>query len=147
MTAGQSGDPEKLSFGHLMNKARKLWDSSPQPVKSFPWNRAMENFIQLILDLAVAVVKYLCLPLLAVTSLSEMSYCAHHKKLFLVPFPLLIGVVVAGVLQETILELSPLLKVEILLKCKVTSYLKAFICRPRIFGDDNCLKYNHSSLL
>ncbi|WCJ33781.1 embryo defective 1273 [Euphorbia peplus] len=110
MTAGQSGDPEKLNFEHLMNKARKLWDSSPQPVKSFPWNRAMENFIQLVLDLAVAVIKYLCLPVLTVTSLSEMSYSAHHKKLFFVPFPLLIGVVLAGVLQETILELSPLLK-------------------------------------
>ncbi|XP_065854892.1 uncharacterized protein [Euphorbia lathyris] len=110
MTAGQSGDPEKLSFDRLMNKARKLWDSSPQPVKSFPWNRAMENFIQLILDLTVAVIKYLCLPVLTVTSLSEMSYCAHHKKLYFVPFPLLIGVVVAGVLQETILELSPLIK-------------------------------------
>ncbi|KAJ4716385.1 hypothetical protein OWV82_011410 [Melia azedarach] len=110
MAAGQSGDPEKLNLDHLINKAKKLWDSSPQPVKSFPWNRALDNFIQLILDLFLAVVKYLSVPLLAVSSLSEMSYCAHEKKLFLVPIPLLIGMAIADVSKETALELSPLLK-------------------------------------
>ncbi|KAK9286710.1 hypothetical protein L1049_015113 [Liquidambar formosana] len=110
MTAGQSGDPGKIDLDHILDKARKLWDSCPQPVKSFPWNRALENFIQLILDLVLMVVKYLCVPLLAVSSLSEMSYCAHEKKLFLTPVPLLIGIVFAGILRETALELSPLLK-------------------------------------
>lgn len=116
MAAGQSGDPEKLNLDHLINKAKKLWDSSPQPVKSFPWNRALDNFIQLILDLFLAVVKYLSVPLLAVSSLSEMSYCAHEKKLFLVPIPLLIGMAIADVSKETALELSPLLKVKVFVK-------------------------------
>lgn len=111
MTAGQSNDPEKISLNHIMDKARKYWDSCPQPVKSFPWNRTLENFVQLILDLTLAVVKYLCVPLLAVSSLSEMSYCAHEKKLFFTPVPLFIGIFVAGILKETALELSPLLKV------------------------------------
>ncbi|XP_050235234.1 uncharacterized protein LOC126683400 [Mercurialis annua] len=110
MAAGQSGEPENFSFDYIKDKGKQLWDSSPQPVKSFPWNRVFENFIQLILDLVVAVIKYLSVPLLAVSSLSEMSYCAHNKKLFFVPFPLLIGFTVAGVLKETALELSPLLK-------------------------------------
>lgn len=121
MAAGQSGDPEKINFDHLMNKARKIWDRSPQPVKSFPWKRALENFTQLVLDLFVMVVKYLCVPLLAVSSLSEMSYCAHQKKLLLVPIPLLIGIIVAGVVRETALELSPLLKVELFIKCYFTT--------------------------
>ncbi|GMY05949.1 hypothetical protein FCV25MIE_01188 [Fagus crenata] len=110
MSAGQSDDHGKLKLGHLMDKARKLWDNCPQSVKSFPWNRALGNFIQLILDLILAVVKYLCVPLLAVSSLSEMSYCAHERKLFLVPVPLVIGIAVAGVLRETALDLSPRLK-------------------------------------
>jgi hypothetical protein len=112
MSADQSDDPVKLKLKHLMDKARKLWDNCPQSVKSFPWNRALENFVQLILDLILAVVKYLCVPLLAVTSLSEMSYCAHERKLFLVPVPLLIGIAVAGVLSETALDLSSVLKVK-----------------------------------
>ncbi|POO03054.1 embryo defective [Trema orientale] len=110
MTAGQSDDSGKTRFDQLMEKARKLWESSPQPVKSFPWNRAFDNFIQLTIDLILAVVKYLSVPLLAVSSLSEMSYCAHERKLKLVPFPLFIGITVAGVLNQAALEVSPLLK-------------------------------------
>lgn len=110
MAAGRSNDPEKTNLDHLMDKARKLWESSPQPVKSFPWNRTLDNFIQLTLDLILAVVKYLSVPLLVVTSLSEMSYCAHERKLKLVPFPIFLGIAVAGVLRQTALDISPLLK-------------------------------------
>ncbi|VVA15254.1 PREDICTED: embryo defective [Prunus dulcis] len=110
MTAGQSDEPGKMKFDHLINKARKLWESSPQPVKIFPWKRAVQNFIQLIFDLILAVVKYLSVPLLAVSSLSEMSYCAHAKKLFLVPIPVLIGMAIAEVLKLAALDASPLLK-------------------------------------
>ncbi|KAL4615530.1 hypothetical protein ACB092_07G132300 [Castanea dentata] len=110
MSAGQSDDHGKFKLDHLMNKARKLWDNCPQSVKSFPWKKALGNFVQLILDLTLVVVKYLCVPLLAVSSLSEMSYCAHERKLFLVPAPLVIGITVAGVLRETALDLSPRLK-------------------------------------
>lgn len=110
MSAGQSDDHGKFKLDHLMNKARKLWDNCPQSVKIFPWKKALGNFGQLILDLTLAVVKYLCVPLLAVSSLSEMSYCAHERKLFLVPVPLVIGITVAGVLRETALDISPHLK-------------------------------------
>lgn len=111
MAAGQSDDSGKSKLDQLMEKARKLWESSPQPVKSFPWNRALDNFIQLTLDLILAVIKYLSVPLLAVSSLSEMSYCAHERKLKLVLFPLFFGIAVAGVLRQAALEISPLLKV------------------------------------
>ncbi|XP_038705876.1 uncharacterized protein LOC120001568 [Tripterygium wilfordii] len=110
MAAGHSGDPEKVNLDHLMDKARDLWDRSPQPVKSFPWSRVLENFIQLLVGLVAAVVKYLCVPVLGVSMLSEMSYCAHEKKLSFIPLPLLIGVAVAWILKETALELSPFLK-------------------------------------
>nr|POF23874.1 hypothetical protein CFP56_23694 [Quercus suber] len=110
MSAGQSDDQGKFKLDHLMDKARKLWDNCPQSVKIFPWKKALWHFVQLILDLTLAVVKYLCVPLLAVSSLSEMSYCAHERKLFLVPVPLVIGITVAGVLRETALDISPHLK-------------------------------------
>ncbi|KAG8364290.1 hypothetical protein BUALT_Bualt19G0113100 [Buddleja alternifolia] len=112
MAAGQSDDPKKLSMDHIMDKARSLWDSSPQPVKSFPWDKTLENFIQLILDLVLAVIKYLCIPVFAITSISEMSYCAHERKLYLLPLPFLAGVAVAGVLRNSALESSPYLKLQ-----------------------------------
>ncbi|KAF8377490.1 hypothetical protein HHK36_030870 [Tetracentron sinense] len=110
MTAGGSDDSRKINLDRILDKPRQFLESFPQPVKSFPWIRALENFVQLILDLICAVIKYLCVPMLAVSSLSEMSYSAHERKLFLVPFPLLAGIAVAGVLRDTALELSPLLK-------------------------------------
>ncbi|TKY69171.1 hypothetical protein E2542_SST05440 [Spatholobus suberectus] len=110
MSAQQSDDHGKMKLDQLIDKARRLWDSSPEPVKNFPWNKALDNFIQLILDLILAVVKYLAVPVFAVTSLSEMSYCAHERKLVLVPLPVLFGVAVAGILKETALELSPRLR-------------------------------------
>ncbi|KAL3814193.1 hypothetical protein ACJIZ3_015461 [Penstemon smallii] len=110
MAAGQSDDPSKLSMSNIMDKARRLWDSSPLPVKNFPWNKTLDNFIQLILDLVLAVIKYLSIPIFAITSVSELSYCAHERKLFLVPLPFLVGVAVAGVLRNTALKSSPYLK-------------------------------------
>ncbi|GMH03898.1 hypothetical protein Nepgr_005737 [Nepenthes gracilis] len=110
MADGQAGDSGKVNLDHIMEKARKYWDKLPQPVRCFPWNQAVENFIQLVFDLTLAVSKYLCIPLLAVSSLSELSYCAHERKLRLVPIPLIIGFTVAGILRETASQLSPHLK-------------------------------------
>ncbi|KAG6588641.1 hypothetical protein SDJN03_17206, partial [Cucurbita argyrosperma subsp. sororia] len=110
MSAGQSDDPGRASWDSLKDRVKKLWDNSPEPVKCFPWNEALNNFIQLIADLILSVIKYLSIPLLAVTSLSEMSYCAHEKKLLIVPFPLIIGFSVAEVMRQTALSLSPILK-------------------------------------
>nr|VDD44633.1 unnamed protein product [Brassica oleracea] len=110
MESDHSGDSKRLTFDTLLRKAKDVWNDSPQPVKDFPWNRAFENFVQLVLDLAISVVKFLFVPVLAVSSVSEMSYCAHERKLALVPFPLVIGIVVGGILQGTALNISPRLK-------------------------------------
>ncbi|WJX16865.1 hypothetical protein P8452_06850 [Trifolium repens] len=110
MSAHQSDDDRKLQFDQLIDKARKLWDRSPEPVKNFPWNTTLGNFIQLVLDLTLAVVKYLYVPVFTVTTISELSYCAHQRKLVLVPIPILLGAAVAGILKETALELSPRLR-------------------------------------
>lgn len=110
--AHSSDDDRKLQFDRLINKVRKLWDNSPQPVKNFPWNATLGNFIELVIDLTVAVVKYLYVPVFTVTSISELSYCARQRKLVLVPVPILLGAAVAGILNQTALELSPRLRVK-----------------------------------
>ncbi|ESQ30536.1 hypothetical protein EUTSA_v10011746mg [Eutrema salsugineum] len=110
MESGHSGEPKRLSFDNLMRRTKDVWNNSPQFIKEFPWNKAFENFIQLVLDLTISVVKFLFVPVLAVSSISEMSYCAHERKLALVPFPLVIGVLVGGFLQGTALKISPRLK-------------------------------------
>ncbi|KAI4370776.1 hypothetical protein MLD38_019086 [Melastoma candidum] len=108
--AGHPDNSKKINFQPLINKATDIWNNMPQAVKIFPLDTTFWNFIQLTIDLILAVVKLLSVPLLVVSSLSEMSYCAHQRKLLLVPFPFLLGVAVAWVFKETLLELSPLLK-------------------------------------
>lgn len=111
VTAGNSGDPsKKLEIGGVLDRARELFDSLPQPVKTFPWAKTLENFSRIILDLALAVVKYLSIPILALTQLSEMSYCAHERKMALIPIPFLVGFAVAGVLKDTAVEVYPDIK-------------------------------------
>ncbi|XP_010255109.1 PREDICTED: uncharacterized protein LOC104595869 [Nelumbo nucifera] len=109
-TTEHSDGHGRLNVDHIMDEARKIWETSPEPVKNFPWIKALENFVQLILDLVCAVMRYLSVPVLAVSTLSEMSYCAHERKMILIPIPLLVGIAVAGVLRDTTLELSPRLK-------------------------------------
>ncbi|MFS7995595.1 hypothetical protein Hanom_Chr12g01119781 [Helianthus anomalus] len=110
MDASQPDPHGKSTFDLVINKARKLWDNSPQEVKSFPWTTALENFTQLIIDIILVVTQFLYLPVMAITSVSEMSYCAHERKLVLIPIPILIGVAVAGMLRNRALKLSPYLK-------------------------------------
>ncbi|GJZ09861.1 hypothetical protein Tco_0544144 [Tanacetum coccineum] len=110
MNASQPEEHGKSNIDLVLDKARKLWDSSPHEVKSFPWTTAVENFTQLIIDIVLVVTQYLYVPVMAITSVSEMSYCAHEKKLVLIPLPILIGVAVAGILRNRALKLSPYLK-------------------------------------
>lgn len=124
MSAQESDDHQNINLDRLIAKARKLWDRSPQPVKDFPWNRALENFIQLLIDLSLSVVKYLSVPLLAVSSLSELSYCAHERKLPFVPAPVLLGFVIAKILADTALESSPRLKVKLMVMHNVYSIFR-----------------------
>ncbi|CAN1192344.1 hypothetical protein LINPERHAP2_LOCUS41494 [Linum perenne] len=110
MAAGKSDDDERTSFKQLVNKARKALGSCPDPMRSFPWSRAMNNFIQLQVYLILSIVKYLSVPLLLITTISEISYSAHQNKLFLITFPLVVGYIVAGLLRETAMEMSSTLK-------------------------------------
>ncbi|KAK9676642.1 hypothetical protein RND81_11G090700 [Saponaria officinalis] len=110
MADGQSSDHGKLKLDHVINTAKKYWDGLPQPVKSFPWNKVLDNFIQLILDIASILIKYLSVPVLAVSSFSEMSYCAHERRLLFVPVPLVLGFAVTGPLVEAASQSLPVIK-------------------------------------
>lgn len=107
---GQAGDSGKFNLDHIKAKVKNFCDQLPEPVKAFPWIQVLENFLQLVLDLSLTVIKYLSIPLLAVTSISELIYCAHERKLDLVPIPLICGIVVGGIMTATAEKLSPLPK-------------------------------------
>ncbi|MCL7046478.1 hypothetical protein MKW94_008014 [Papaver nudicaule] len=110
MAAAESDDPRKMNLDRAMGGARTVWESFPEPVKTFPWAKVAVDFLQLLADLVFAVIKYLSVPVLVITSLSEMSYSAKERKMALIPIPMVAGILVAGVFSGTFLELSPTLK-------------------------------------
>ncbi|KAG6417516.1 hypothetical protein SASPL_119698 [Salvia splendens] len=110
MAANQPCDPKKLSISHIVDTATSLWNTTPRPLKTFPWNKTLNHFIQLVVDLVLAVIRFLAIPVFCTTSITEMSYCAHERKLYLIPLPFLVGVAVAGVLHNAALESSSYLK-------------------------------------
>lgn len=130
MATGKSDEPEKLNMDRFMELMRHFWEIMPQPIKSFPWMAALESFIRINLDLVHAVAKYLCVPLLALSSLSEMSFCAQEKKMIFIPILFLAGFSVAGVLNDTATELSPHLKVQKLCLVCTREYVMRIICSP-----------------
>lgn len=105
MTRGQSGYPEK--FSHLyLEKVKNLWERCPEPIKVFPWDRAYNFFLHRIFMLTFEVAKWMFIPVLFVSSLSEIVYCGWQNKELLIPIGMLAGIYLAGVLKETAVELS-----------------------------------------
>jgi len=105
MTRGQSGGPGKI--GHVyLEKVRNLWERCPEPIKVFPWDIAYNKFFHHLFRLAFEVAKWLFIPVLFVSSLSEMIYCGWQNKELLIPIGMLAGIYLAGILKETAVELS-----------------------------------------
>lgn len=105
VTGGQSGGPDKVRHVYL-EKVRNLWERCPEPIKVFPWDRAYTKFFHRLFSLTFEVGKWLFIPVLFVSSLSEMTYCGWQNKELLIPIGMLAGIYLAGILKETAIELS-----------------------------------------
>lgn len=109
-TSGGSDDSIRLRIDNIL----KVFDGFPEPVKNFPWMRVLRIFQSIIFELVFAVLRYLSVPLLAITSLSEMSYCAHERKMGAIPIPFAFGFTLAKVLKGAAEDFSSDLKVRLL---------------------------------
>lgn len=105
-TSGGSDDSIRLRIDDIL----KGFDGFPEPVKNFPWMRVLRIFQSIIFELVFAVLRYLSVPLLAITSLSEMSYCAHERKMGAIPIPFAFGFTLAKVLKGAAEDFSSDLK-------------------------------------
>eukprot|EP00252_Welwitschia_mirabilis_P012867 TRINITY_DN28407_c0_g1_i1.p1 TRINITY_DN28407_c0_g1~~TRINITY_DN28407_c0_g1_i1.p1 ORF type:complete len:296 (-),score=47.47 TRINITY_DN28407_c0_g1_i1:440-1327(-) len=90
----------------FLKKVSSLWEKSPEPVKVFPWKKAAIRTMHHIFMLMVEVGKWLAVPILFVSSLSEMIYCGLQDKEFVIPIGIVLGVLFAALLKNTAIELS-----------------------------------------
>ncbi|KAJ3706055.1 hypothetical protein LUZ61_009760 [Rhynchospora tenuis] len=96
----------------IVGYTRKVFDKLPQPIKTFPWSEALSIFQSLVLGLVSTVTKYIGLPLLAISSLSEMAYCSTEGKMGFVPVAFLFGFGLVAAFNNRRFKFFPSLKEE-----------------------------------
>jgi len=97
---------QKSSQG-VMTATAGLWSKAPEPIRVFPWVKAGRLFLERLLEQLWSVGKWLAIPVLAVSMLSELSYTLMQEKVLLIPAGMIGGIAFCGILKETALELLP----------------------------------------
>ncbi|GLJ52144.1 hypothetical protein SUGI_1109310 [Cryptomeria japonica] len=105
ISRGESGGPEENKNVYL-EKVKNILEDCCESIKAFPWKKAYTKFLHHLFSLAFWVAKWLSIPVVIISSLSEMSYCGWENKELLIPFGMVVGIVLAGILKETAIELS-----------------------------------------
>ncbi|KAJ1701655.1 hypothetical protein LUZ63_001434 [Rhynchospora breviuscula] len=96
----------------IVGYTRKVFDKVPQPIKTFPWSEALSIYQSLLFGLVSTLTKYIGLPLLAISSLSEMAYCSIERKMLVVLVAFLFGIGLVAALNDRRLKLFPNFKEE-----------------------------------
>lgn len=105
ISRGESGGLEEIKNARL-EKVQNMLGDFGEPIKAFPWKKAFTRFFHHLSSLAFWVAKWLSIPVVLISSLSEMTYCGWQNKELLILYGLLSGSVLAGILKETAIELS-----------------------------------------
>ncbi|KAG0582243.1 hypothetical protein KC19_3G045400 [Ceratodon purpureus] len=82
-------------------------DKASEPIRAFPWAKVGNVLLRRIQEQFWTVGKWLVIPVLALSVLSELSYTLVQEKVLIVPIGMVCGIVFAGIMKETALELSP----------------------------------------
>lgn len=88
-----------------------LMAKAPEPIRVFPWATAGSLFLQRLVYQFWTVGKWLAIPVLAVSMLSELSYTLMQEKVLIIPVGMIGGVAFAGLMKDTALELSAIMEV------------------------------------
>ena len=86
-------------------------DKASEPIRAFPWAKAGNVLLRRLLGQLWTVGKWLVIPVLALSVLSELSYTLLQENVLIIPIGMICGIVFAGIMRETALELSPSIEV------------------------------------
>jgi len=109
--------------GKMHSALMSTWSRVPGPIQGYPWGQASVNFAWRLADLLWVTGKWLAIPVLLVSALSEVSYTLMQEKIFLIPAGMLGGFAFAGMVKETALEMC-----EALESVQVNSPFPSFAC-------------------
>jgi hypothetical protein len=79
--------------------------NAPEPIRAFPWGKAWSLFVQRVVYNFWTVGKWLAIPVLAVSMLSEISYTLLQEKVLIIATGMVGGAAFGGMMKDTALEL------------------------------------------
>ena len=98
---------DKNGDGRVQNNAiSSIMAKAPEPIRVFPWGKAGSLFVQRLVYQFWTVGKWLAVPVLAASMLSELSYTLLQEKVLIIPACMIAGIAFTGMMKETALELS-----------------------------------------
>lgn len=104
-TKDLSSELQETENVDMDNTPIKLLEICPEPVRRFPWKKAVWRVIQRLFQPILGVAKQLLIPILAVTFLMDVYYSIAQNKEIFIPIGMLAGCVFAEILKETAVEL------------------------------------------
>lgn len=85
-------------------KSSSFSENSVAAVRTFPWEKVYGRFIQRVLDLVWITVKWLAIPVLALSTVSELLYTLSAGKDIFIPLGILTGVLLAKIAGNASLD-------------------------------------------
>lgn len=110
-SSDKNGEERQQQQQKKNNAMTTLMANAPEPIRVFPWATAGSLFLQRLLHQFWIVGKWLAIPVLAVSMLSELSYTLMQEKVLIIPVGMIGGMAFAGLMQDTALELSAIMEV------------------------------------
>ncbi|KAK8623447.1 hypothetical protein V6N13_118332 [Hibiscus sabdariffa] len=100
ITMAQFGDPNKIKEQLAIIK-NKLWENSPESVKSFPWQKAENLLLEKLIIAGQKVLKLSFLAFVVLSCLSDFMFSISRNLELMIPFGLIVGLLMSDFLKET----------------------------------------------
>ncbi|GMJ02545.1 hypothetical protein HRI_003923700 [Hibiscus trionum] len=100
ITMAQFGDPNKIKEQLAVIK-NKLWDNSPQSVKSFPWKKAENLLLEKLIIAGQKALKLSFVAFFVFSCLSDFMFSISRNQELMIPFGLIVGLLMSDFLKET----------------------------------------------
>nr|XP_029123650.1 uncharacterized protein LOC105055887 isoform X1 [Elaeis guineensis] len=97
------GEPKNVT-DYLDDLVKSLWETSPRPLKEFPWKEAKYMILERLLFHGQKAFKWSIIVLLVVSSVSDVLLAISRNRELMIPIGLFIGVALTDFFREFLHE-------------------------------------------
>ncbi|XP_039055331.1 uncharacterized protein LOC120198001 isoform X2 [Hibiscus syriacus] len=100
ITMALFGNPNKIKE-QLVIIRDKLWENSPNSVKSFPWKKAENLLLDKLIIAGQKALKFFLVTFIVISCLSDFMFSISRNQELIIPFGLIVGLLMSYFLKET----------------------------------------------